>query len=252
MWLKRPQKRGAEMEKSPPERCRPKIRNTTSVERRATPTRSSGNARSTKKYEKACNGQGRNFMPWVHTIMGGTGPVASRFQTKIYTKRDHKTQRSDRRRRRPQTRHTSTAETHSDTTTAPRRTRRQRGHPTPNKEPQRKRKKQRRRSARAAEAPPQAVPNAAQPLPTVRRPRRRTDTRAAEAPPQVAPTRRNTQNLGYGGRWQRAASVYGSRATHCGGLACHRGPRVGPHTLTPCRSTPYRRCRGRRSPRGQD
>ena len=111
MWLKRPQKRGAEMEKSPPERCRPKIRNTTSVERRATPTRSSGNARSTKpcttkrpatpRAATSCPGSTHNY--------GRHGPtvLASRFQTKIYTKRDHKTQRSDRRRRRPQTRHTT-------------------------------------------------------------------------------------------------------------------------------------------------
>jgi hypothetical protein len=29
--------------------------------------------------------QGRNFMPWVHTIMGDTGPVTyTCFQTKIY------------------------------------------------------------------------------------------------------------------------------------------------------------------------
>ena len=28
----------------------------------------------TMHHEKACNAQGRNFMPWVHTIMGDTGP----------------------------------------------------------------------------------------------------------------------------------------------------------------------------------
>ena len=36
-------------------------------------------------HEKACIAQGRNFMPWVHTIMGDTGPVTyTCFQTKIY------------------------------------------------------------------------------------------------------------------------------------------------------------------------
>jgi len=39
----------------------------------------------TMHHEKACIAQGRNFMPWVHTIMGDTGPVTyTCFQTKIY------------------------------------------------------------------------------------------------------------------------------------------------------------------------
>ena len=37
-----------------------------------------------------------------------------------------------------------------------------------------------------------------------------------------------------------------------GGLACHGGPHVGPHTLTACWRKPYRGCRGRRSSRGRD
>ena len=159
-----------------------------------------------------------------------------------------------------QTRHTSTAETQSDTTTAPRRAQRQRGHPTPkhkkrpqsvHKEPKIKRKKQRRRSAPRRHRPRRC-------------PTRRNHTTDCAAPAGARTRARRRRGATPGGAdaaqhsksriWRplAAASVCGSRATYCGGLACHGGPRVGPHTLTPCRSTPYRRCRGRHSSRGQD
>ena len=48
-----------------------------------------------------------------------------------------------------------------------------------------------------------------------------------------------------------AALACGSWA-FTGGLACHGGPHVGPHTLTACWRKPYRGCRGRRSSRGRD
>jgi len=87
---------------------------------------------------------------------------------------------------------------------------------------------------RTAEVPPQAV----------------LTQRTAEVPPQAVPMRCATLALGCGGRWQPLWCVDPGR--HTEGLACHGGPRVSPHTLASCRSTPYRGCRGRRSPRGQD
>ena len=67
-----------------------------------------------------------------------------------------------------------------------------------------------------AEVPPQAV----------------LTQRAAEVPPQAVPTRCATP---YFRVWRplAAALVCGSRAI-TGGLACHGGPHVGPHTLASC------------------
>jgi len=91
---------------------------------------------------------------------------------------------------------------------------------------------------RTAEAPPQAALT------------QRTAEHAAEVPPQAAPTRCATP---YSRIWRplAAALACGSWA-FTGGLACHGGPHVGPHTLTPCWRKPYRGCRGRRSSRGQE
>jgi hypothetical protein len=87
---------------------------------------------------------------------------------------------------------------------------------------------------RTAEAPPQAA----------------LTQRTTEVPPQAVPTRCATP---YSRIWRplAAALVCGSWA-FTGGLACHGGPHVGPHTLTACWRKPYRGRRGRRSSRGRE
>ena len=55
------------------------------------------------------------------------------------------------------------------------------------------------------------------------------------------------------GCWRPLAAALACGSwTFTGGLACHGGPHVGPHTLTACWRKPYRGCRGRRSSRGRD